>query len=52
MKHRDRFVFLPLLYEVVTGQLKEWEAAAVFDDLVAGTGIKFVQGEVSSLSSS
>ena len=42
-----RFVFLPLLYELVTGELKDWEVAPVFSDLLDGTGVKFVQGQVS-----
>lgn len=25
--HRDRFLFLPLLYELVTGELQTWEVA-------------------------
>ena len=41
---RDRFVFLPLLYELVTGELRDWEVAPVFTDLLQGSGIKFVQG--------
>ncbi len=40
-----RFVFLPLLYELVTGELKDWEVAPVFTDLLAGTGIRFLQGQ-------
>lgn len=44
----DRFVFLPLLYELVTGELKDWEVAPVFTDLLAGTGIRFLQGQVST----
>jgi len=41
---RDRFVFLPLLYELVTGEMRDWEVAPVFEDLLQGSGIKFVQG--------
>jgi NADH:ubiquinone reductase (non-electrogenic) len=41
---RDRFVFLPLLYELVTGEMRDWEVAPVFADLLQGTGIRFVQG--------
>lgn len=41
-----RFVFLPLLYELVTGELQDWEVAPVFTDLLAGTDITFVQGKV------
>lgn len=47
-----RFVFLPLLYELVTGELQDWEVAPVFTDLLAGTDITFVQGKVCPTSSS
>jgi len=43
-----RFAFLPLLYELVTGELKDWEVAPVFNDLLEGTGVKFVHGKVGS----
>jgi len=39
-----RFVFLPMLYELVTGELKDWEVAPVFTDLLEGTPIEFVHG--------
>jgi NADH dehydrogenase FAD-containing subunit len=45
----ERFVFLPLLYELVTGELKDWEVAPVFVDLLKGTDIEFVHGKLSSL---
>ena len=45
----DRFVFLPLLYELVTGELQDWEVAPLYSDLLEGTGIEFVHGSVSSL---
>ena len=41
-----RFVFLPMLYELVTGELKDWEVAPVFSDLLKETGVKFLQGKV------
>lgn len=42
----DRFLFLPLLYELVTGELQTWEIAPPFEELLAGTGIRFVQSNV------
>jgi demethylphylloquinone reductase len=42
----DRFLFTPLLYELITGELEPWEIAPAFIDLLAGTGIQFVQGKV------
>ncbi len=45
----DRFLFTPLLYELVTGELQEWEIAPTFADLLADTGIHFVQGTVTDI---
>jgi len=43
---KERFVFLPLLYELATGDARLWEVAPKYQDLLAGTGIRFVQGSV------
>ena len=45
----DRFVFLPMLYEVTTGQASCWEVAPRFEELLAGSGVEFVQGTVAGL---
>ncbi len=45
----DRFVFLPLLYELVTGELQTWEVAPPYAELLANTGVKQRQGEVRSI---
>lgn len=47
--HRDRFLFLPLLYELVTGELETWEVAPPYEELLAGTQIRFRQGEVTDI---
>ena len=39
----DRFLFSPLLYELVTEELQTWEIAPPFEELFAGTGIRFQQ---------
>lgn len=46
---RDRFLFSPLLYELLTGELQTWEIAPPFSELLAGTSIKFQQGAVSTI---
>ncbi len=46
---RDRFVFAPLLYELVTGELQSWEVAPPYEELLEGTGIRFCQKEVASI---
>ncbi|NER80065.1 MAG: NAD(P)/FAD-dependent oxidoreductase [Leptolyngbya sp. SIO1D8] len=47
---RDRFLFLPLLYELVTGELQTWEVAPPYAELLAGTQIRFVQSAVDGVS--
>jgi len=46
----DRFLFSPLLYELLTGELQTWEIAPPFVELLKGTDIRFEQGIVSKIS--
>ena len=46
---RDRFLFAPLLYELVTDELQTWEIAPPYAELLAGTGIKFHQSGVAKI---
>lgn len=46
---RDRFLFSPLLYELVTGEMQTWEIAPPFEELLAGTGVRFYQTEVAGI---
>ena len=46
---RDRFLFLPLLYELVTGELQTWEVAPPYAELLAGTQVRFVQSAVDAV---
>jgi len=45
----DRFLFSPLLYELLTGELQSWEIAPPFEELLAGTGVRFYQGIVTGI---
>ncbi|WP_035986923.1 NAD(P)/FAD-dependent oxidoreductase [Leptolyngbya sp. KIOST-1] len=45
----DRFLFLPLLYELVTDELQAWEVAPPYVDLLAGTTVQFRQAEVAAV---
>ena len=45
----DRFLFSPLLYELMTGELQTWEIAPPFEELLAGTGVRFHQGSVTGI---
>lgn len=49
LDRHDRFLFSPLLYELVTGEVNTWEIAPYFQELIAGTGILFHQGTVKSI---
>ena len=45
----DRFLFLPLLYELITDELQAWEIAPSFEKLLAGTSIRFQQATVTEI---
>lgn len=42
----DRFLFSPLLYELISGELETWEIAPPFTELLANTEIRFQQAAV------
>ncbi|MEL7358533.1 MAG: NAD(P)/FAD-dependent oxidoreductase [Cyanobacteria bacterium J06560_6] len=46
---RDRFLFAPLLYEIVTGELQTWEIAPPYEELLANTGVRFHQSGVEGI---
>lgn len=45
----DRFLFSPLLYEILTGELQTWEIAPPYQELLQGTGIRFHQDTVAEI---
>jgi demethylphylloquinone reductase len=45
----DRFLFSPLLYELITGELQTWEIAPPFEELLQNTGVRFCQSIVSEI---
>jgi NADH dehydrogenase len=45
----DRFVFSPLLYELVTGEMQSWEVAPPFAEILADTGVIFRQALVENI---
>ena len=45
----DRFLFSPLLYELLTGELQTWEIAPPFEELLQNTGVRFYQAVVSGI---
>ena len=49
VEQNDRFLFSPLLYELLTGELQTWEIAPSFSELLADTNVRFVQGSVAEI---
>jgi demethylphylloquinone reductase len=47
---RDRFLFVPLLYELVTKELQTWEIAPPYEEILANTGVRFIQAAVAGIS--
>ncbi len=45
----ERFLFLPLLYELLSGELRSWEIAPRYDALLAGRGVAWLRDRVSSI---
>ena len=45
----DRFLFSPLLYELITEEMQSWEIAPPFAEVLASTGVIFHQGSVSEI---
>ncbi|MFB2975162.1 NAD(P)/FAD-dependent oxidoreductase [Microseira sp. BLCC-F43] len=43
---KERFLFTPLLYELVTDELKPWEIAPSFEKLLANKDIQFCQATI------
>ncbi len=45
----DRFLFTPLLYELMTGEIQTWEIAPPFSQILANTSIRFQQDQVTGI---
>jgi NADH dehydrogenase len=43
---QERFLFLPLLYELLSGELRPWEVAPAYATLLAGRGVALLQDRV------
>lgn len=46
VEQRDRFLFTPLLYELVTGELQPWEIAPSYEKLLSSSNIEFRQEKI------
>ncbi|MBK1986461.1 NAD(P)/FAD-dependent oxidoreductase [Sphaerospermopsis aphanizomenoides BCCUSP55] len=49
IEKREHFLFTPLLYEVVTGELHSWEVAPTYKKLLSDSQAKFYQAEIQSV---
>ena len=45
----EHFLFLPLLYELLSGELRRWEIAPRYDALLAGRGIAHLRDRVEAI---
>ena len=45
----DRFLFTPLLYELLTGEMQAWEIAPPYSELLADTEIQYSQNSVKNI---
>ena len=43
LEPREHFLFLPLLYELLSAELKRWEIAPRYSELLAGSGVVWIQ---------
>lgn len=48
---RERFLFAPLLYELITGELESWEISPSFAELLASSSVNFHQGNITAINS-
>jgi demethylphylloquinone reductase len=46
---QPNFLFTPLLYELITGELQTWEIAPAYEELFKGTDIRFIQGSIDKI---
>ncbi|WP_411871161.1 NAD(P)/FAD-dependent oxidoreductase [Vulcanococcus limneticus] len=46
---QERFLFLPLLYELLSGELRRWQIAPRYDQLLAGRGVAWLQERVTGI---
>lgn len=48
----DHFLFLPLLYELLSGELRRWQIAPSYQSLLAGRGIGWLKAKVDRIDTS
>jgi len=46
---KEKFLFTPMMYELITDELKEWEIAPTYSSLIAGTNITWQQATAEAI---
>ncbi len=46
---KEKFLFTPMMYELITDELKEWEIAPTYSSLIAGTNIIWQQTQAEAI---
>lgn len=46
---KDRFLFTPMMYELITDELKDWEIAPTYSSLIAGRNILWKQTKAKAI---
>jgi NADH dehydrogenase len=45
----DRFLFTPMAYEILTGEVEVWEIAPLYRDILGNRPVRFVQGTIEQI---
>jgi NADH dehydrogenase len=45
----DRFLFTPMAYELLTGEVETWEIAPLYSEILGHRDVKFVQGNIDQI---
>lgn len=46
---KERFLFTPMMYELITDELKEWEIAPTYSSLLSGTNVVWKQARADAI---
>src|SRR5262245_39743975 len=49
VSEEDHFLFTPMLYEYLSGEVEEWHIAPKFNELLNENDVHLIQGEVRSI---
>ena len=52
LEPQERFLFLPLLYELLSGEMRRWEIAPRYQQLLAGSGVVWLRERATRINTS